>query len=220
MIISVICSLRDLLAADGSRYSVRFPTRSQRYSTVRLPWILFRPESDGVPPLDPTQVRHIAIRYELRRPAPAAAPATAPATAAAAAASMIPAGARLPNQRVGLIRPPGQVAELQRQRLQQQQQAAQQRFERFGIEVDWIKALPIGVEPDFVLVSCSGAERRGLDASDIARVTAAKRRGEDLLRSGGLGYTVIRPGPLVVSHLTLLHLSSPPISKAIFDHFL
>jgi uncharacterized protein YbjT (DUF2867 family) len=57
---------------------------------------------------------------------------------------------------------------------------------------------PAGVEPDFILVSCSGAARPGLDASDVSRIVAAKRRGEDLLRSTGLGYTVIRPGPLVV----------------------
>jgi hypothetical protein len=57
----------------------------------------------------------------------------------------------------------------------------------------------VGVEPEFILVSCSGAARPGLDASDVSRIVAAKRRGEDALRSTGLGYTVIRPGPLVVS---------------------
>lgn len=62
-----------------------------------------------------------------------------------------------------------------------------------------------GVEPDFVLVSCSGAARPGMDAADMSRVVAAKRRGEELLRSTGLGYTVIRPGPLVVSVLLLLY---------------
>lgn len=137
-------------------------------------------------------VRHISLRYELRRPAQTA----VAAAAGAAAGPLVPAGARLPE---GLVRPPSQVAALQRQRLQQQQQAAQQRFERFSLEVDWIKALPAGIEPDFVLVSCSGAEREGLDATDVARVVAAKRRGEDLLRTSGLGYTVIRSGPLVVS---------------------
>lgn len=61
-----------------------------------------------------------------------------------------------------------------------------------------------GVEPDFILVSCSGSSRPGLDATDMARLVTAKRRGEDLLRSTGLGYTVIRPGPLVVSWGCLL----------------
>jgi hypothetical protein len=38
------------------------------------------------------------------------------------------------------------------------------------------------VEPDFVLLSCSGAPRPGLDAGDLQRVVSAKRRGEDHLR--------------------------------------
>lgn len=63
-----------------------------------------------------------------------------------------------------------------------------------------------GVEPDFVLVSCSGAARPDMDAADMSRIVAAKRRGEELLRSTGLGYTVIRPGPLVVSWVMLLLL--------------
>jgi hypothetical protein len=54
-----------------------------------------------------------------------------------------------------------------------------------------------GVEPDFILLSCSGAPRPGMDADDLTKVVAAKRRGEDHLRASGLGYTVIRPGPLV-----------------------
>eukprot|EP00775_Hariotina_reticulata_P008005 gene8005-8203_t len=57
--------------------------------------------------------------------------------------------------------------------------------------------LRTGVQPDFVLVSCSGSGRPGVDADDFARIIAAKRRGEDHLRASGLGYTVIRPGPLV-----------------------
>jgi hypothetical protein len=62
------------------------------------------------------------------------------------------------------------------------------------------------VEPEFILVSCSGAARPGLDATDVTRIVAAKRRGEDLLRSTGLGYTVIRPGPLVVGRAVLVLL--------------
>jgi uncharacterized protein YbjT (DUF2867 family) len=48
-----------------------------------------------------------------------------------------------------------------------------------------------------VLVSCAGAPRAGVDPADLARAVAAKRRGEERLRSSGLGYTVVRPGPLV-----------------------
>jgi uncharacterized protein YbjT (DUF2867 family) len=36
-----------------------------------------------------------------------------------------------------------------------------------------------------------------VDAADLARVLAAKRRGEEHVRASGLGYTIIRPGPLV-----------------------
>ncbi|GBF94200.1 hypothetical protein Rsub_06470 [Raphidocelis subcapitata] len=75
--------------------------------------------------------------------------------------------------------------------------ADRQRINRFKLEVDWIKALPGGVEPDFILLSCSGAPRVGLEEGDLARVVAAKRRGEDHLRASGLGYSIIRPGPLV-----------------------
>ena len=32
---------------------------------------------------------------------------------------------------------------------------------RFRLEVDWVKALPGGVETDFVLVSCAGMPRPG-----------------------------------------------------------
>lgn len=32
---------------------------------------------------------------------------------------------------------------------------------RFRLEVDWIKALPGGVETDFILVSCAGTPRPG-----------------------------------------------------------
>lgn len=90
----------------------------------------------------------------------------------------------------------------------------------FKIELDRIKALPGGVEPDFVLVSCAGVramETRsasssfdsadddddddGLDAAvadNVAtRVLAAKRDGEAALRRTGLGYVIVRPGPLV-----------------------
>lgn len=50
-----------LTTGQGSRYVARFPTR-MRYSTVRLPFSLFRPEREEQPPLDPEQVEAIAIR--------------------------------------------------------------------------------------------------------------------------------------------------------------
>ncbi len=53
-----------------------------------------------------------------------------------------------------------------------------------------------GTEPDFVLVSCAGRSRPGMDPADLKKVVDAKRRGEENLRLSGLGYTIIRPGGL------------------------
>jgi hypothetical protein len=123
-----------------------------------------------------------------------------PAVAAAAAGKQqpsqlfVPEGARLPEGANAALRARSQ------QLLQQRTQEAEQRFSRFSLEVDWIKALPGGVEPEFVLVSCAGsAARPGMEVDDVNRIVAAKRKGEEALRSSGLGYTIIRPGPLVVS---------------------
>lgn len=44
---------------------------------------------------------------------------------------------------------------------------------RFRLELDWIKALPGGVETDFILVSCAGTPRPG---GRTLRSTAARRR--------------------------------------------
>eukprot|EP00887_Chlorella_sp_A99_P005130 scaffold25.g5130.t1 len=68
---------------------------------------------------------------------------------------------------------------------------------RFRMAVDYIKAAPGGEETDFVLVSCAGAPRPGMSAAAAEKVLAYKRRGEAHLRNSGLGYTVVRPGPLV-----------------------
>ena len=68
---------------------------------------------------------------------------------------------------------------------------------RFHLEIDWIKALPGGNESDFVLVSCAGARSPNQgESAERDRVLAAKRRGEGALRNSGLGYTIVRPGPL------------------------
>ncbi|GAB2210333.1 hypothetical protein Droror1_Dr00015597 [Drosera rotundifolia] len=63
----------------------------------------------------------------------------------------------------------------------------------FRLTLGYIKALPTGQETDFVLVSCTGL---AVDPSRRDQVLKAKRAGEDSLRRSGLGYTIIRPGPL------------------------
>lgn len=149
----------------------------------------------------------IGLRYELRNTprAPAvtglqqqsAQPMQQPDPQPAGAARQqlfVPEGARLPASADPAMR--ARSLQLQQQRAQEQEQ----RFSRFKIEIDWIKALPAGVEPEFVLVSCAGtATRPGVELDDLTRIVAAKRKGEEALRASGLGYTIIRPGPLVVS---------------------
>ncbi|CAM8948546.1 unnamed protein product [Rhodiola kirilowii] len=63
----------------------------------------------------------------------------------------------------------------------------------FKLILEYIKALPTGQETDFVLVSCTG---QAIEASRREQVLKAKKAGEDSLRRSGLGYTIIRPGPL------------------------
>ncbi|GFR47429.1 hypothetical protein Agub_g9149 [Astrephomene gubernaculifera] len=156
-----------LQTQEGHRYGARFPTR-EGYLTVRLPYAAFRAEFQGQPPLDPSRLAFVSIRYENRRTSgPAAAVA-----AVRAAKGLSPAGMR-------------QLA------------AATAREQQFSLEVDWIKALPGGEEPDFVLVSCAGKSRPGIEPADLKRVVEAKRRGEENLRLSGLGYTIIRPGTLL-----------------------
>ncbi|KAL7119371.1 hypothetical protein ACP275_02G059100 [Erythranthe tilingii] len=64
----------------------------------------------------------------------------------------------------------------------------------FQLILEYIKALPTGQETDFILVSCTGS---GIEPTRREQVLKAKKAGEDSLRRSGLGYTIIRPGPLV-----------------------
>ncbi|KAG8058075.1 hypothetical protein GUJ93_ZPchr0002g25444 [Zizania palustris] len=65
----------------------------------------------------------------------------------------------------------------------------------FELVMEFIKALPTGQETDIVLVSCTGS---GIEPNRREQVLKAKKAGEDALRRSGLGYTIIRPGPLQV----------------------
>ncbi|XP_021761972.1 uncharacterized protein LOC110726774 [Chenopodium quinoa] len=64
----------------------------------------------------------------------------------------------------------------------------------FELILEYIKALPSGQETDFILVSCTGS---GIETSRREQVLRAKKAGEDSLRKSGLGYTIVRPGPLM-----------------------
>ncbi|WVZ77951.1 hypothetical protein U9M48_025738 [Paspalum notatum var. saurae] len=63
----------------------------------------------------------------------------------------------------------------------------------FELKLEFIKALPSGQETDIVLVSCTGS---GIEPNRREQVLKAKKAGEDALRRSGLGYTIVRPGPL------------------------
>lgn len=68
-----------------------------------------------------------------------------------------------------------------------------QDLRNFQLIMEYIKALPTGEETDFILVSCTGL---GIEPTRREQVLKAKKAGEDSLRRSGLGYTIIRPGPL------------------------
>ncbi|KAF8025162.1 hypothetical protein BT93_F2105 [Corymbia citriodora subsp. variegata] len=84
--------------------------------------------------------------------------------------------------------------EPRRQRPIEGPSGARQDLRSFKLILEYIKALPTGQETDFVLVSCTGL---GIEPSRREQVVKAKRAGEDYLRRSGLGYTIIRPGPLM-----------------------
>ncbi|KAL5208800.1 hypothetical protein ABZP36_033235 [Zizania latifolia] len=63
----------------------------------------------------------------------------------------------------------------------------------FELVMEFIKALPTGQETDIVLVSCTGS---GIEPNRREQVLKAKKAGEDAVRRSGLGYTILRPGPL------------------------
>lgn len=208
------CVLR---TKDGKKYSARFATRSG-FTHVRLPWDTFRSDTSDPSPLQPDNISYIGLRYDFKRPT-------------TRASRGVPTAA--------------EMEEMKKERM-------------FQLEVDWIKALPGGVEPDFILVSRASSQavsqllskgeaetassssstasqpataaasampllpllrpgkaaetgpapaapalgmvtRAGVPgaSSEVVKVVEFKRRGEDTLRLSGLGYTIIRPGPLV-----------------------
>ncbi|CAN6442872.1 unnamed protein product [Victoria cruziana] len=83
--------------------------------------------------------------------------------------------------------------EPRRQRQVEPSNGAPQDLRSFKLIIEYIKALPTGAETDFILISCTG---NGIESTRREQVLRAKKAGEDSLRRSGLGYTIIRPGPL------------------------
>ncbi|KAK1379306.1 High chlorophyll fluorescence phenotype [Heracleum sosnowskyi] len=84
--------------------------------------------------------------------------------------------------------------EPRRQRVTDGTTGGNQDLRSFQLILEYIKALPTGQETDFILVSCTGS---GIEPNRREQVLKAKKAGEDSLRRSGLGYTIIRPGPLM-----------------------
>ncbi|XP_031488829.1 protein HIGH CHLOROPHYLL FLUORESCENCE PHENOTYPE 173, chloroplastic [Nymphaea colorata] len=83
--------------------------------------------------------------------------------------------------------------EPRRQRQVEASNGVSQDLRSFKLIIEYIKALPTGSETDFILISCTGY---GIESTRREQVLRAKKAGEDSLRRSGLGYTIIRPGPL------------------------
>lgn len=83
--------------------------------------------------------------------------------------------------------------EPRRQRPAEGSSGIKQDLRSFQLIMEYIKALPAGQETDFILVSCTGL---GIEPTRREQVLKAKKAGEDSLRRSGIGYTIIRPGPL------------------------
>ncbi|XP_057968269.1 protein HIGH CHLOROPHYLL FLUORESCENCE PHENOTYPE 173, chloroplastic [Malania oleifera] len=83
--------------------------------------------------------------------------------------------------------------EPRRQRPVEGPSGTKQDVRSFKLIMEYIKALPTGQETDFILVSCTGL---GIEPARREQVLKAKKAGEDALRRSGVGYTIIRPGPL------------------------
>lgn len=75
--------------------------------------------------------------------------------------------------------------------------ADEENINRANLQLHFIKLVPRGDEPDFLLVSCTGVRDVELPEEDLAKMLTYKSRGEAALRNSGLGYSIIRPGALV-----------------------
>ena len=167
-------------AVSGLSYSARLPT-SAGYGEARLPYHTFVPQSAGMPALDPgapgrrSRPARCSTQQSIRslqcahrsHPLAAARQARAgrmlclrvesPPAPSAAAADIVHITLRFDQprkQQAGTVVEAGESEETQ--------------TTDFHLEVDWIKALPGGIEADFILVSCAGRRAGGLPVAHTA----------------------------------------------------
>lgn len=95
---------------------------------------------------------------------------------------------------VGRITHLGIMFEARRQRENKDPVEVYSTTNDFHLEMQFIKLLPKGQEPDIIYLSCAG---NALPSEEREKVSRIKQEGETRVRNSGLGYTVVRPGSLL-----------------------
>ena len=179
-------------------YLAPFRTHATRECNVRIPFSRFRAAKPDAAPLDPAKIVEFGVRFLPPREA-----LQAFLNGASEGAAAVTGGAVQQSPPRGGDVPP--IAPLQTFR-SNMPEAEQGLFGEedgpprqapdpllFNLKVNWVKALPGGTEPDFILVSATGD---AVDADVRRTCMNAKKAAEASLRASGLGYTIVRPGPL------------------------
>ncbi|KAF9616879.1 hypothetical protein IFM89_032841 [Coptis chinensis] len=163
-------------SADTTQSKMYFARMSTKvgFCRVRIPFSSFRAVKPDDPPLDPFLVHTLTIRFEPRRQQ---------------SVDIILISRH--SQCTGTSTSTGNC--LGFLRFGEAPAGSKQDLRSFKLILEYIKALPTGPETDFVLVSCTGS---GIEPKRREQVLKAKKAGEDSLRRSGLGYTIVRPGPL------------------------
>lgn len=172
-------------AAGRQAYLAPFKTHAVRECNVRIPFSRFRPAKDGAAPLDPARIVEFGVRF---LPPREALREYISETAGEPHGEVPPIA---PLQTFSSSAPETDLAFGVQGRDGRQRQAPDPLV--FNLKINWVKALPGGTEPDFILVSATGEAVE----PDVRRTCmTAKKAAEASLRASGLGYTIVRPGPL------------------------
>ena len=191
----------------GNRYRTRMAALNavNTWKKVRVPWGQFRPVNNKTPPLDVSQVKSIGIRYE--------APTIAVAEKIRQKKALESRDFEEDDEDFVIPGPDDEEDEYSGWDEEEEEETL---AARFYLDCSNISLLPKPDEPDFVLLSCTGAgaaqqiaSRRGRlfgepgyampEAESLLverEVRRSKAAGEDRLKNTGLGYTIVRPGPL------------------------
>jgi len=166
-------------------YLAPFKTHATRECNVRIPFSRFRPAKAGAAPLDPAKIVEFGVRF---LPPREALQEYISGTAGEPHGDVPPIA---PLQTFSSSVPEAQQAFGVQGRDGRPRQAPDPLL--FNLKINWVKALPGGTEPDFILVSATG---EAVEPDVRQTCMTAKKAAEASLRASGLGYTIVRPGPL------------------------